>query len=73
MGKCIVPGCPITNSAAEEHKNIIQKTLEQNIKISLHRLPKDVNKRKLWLNNVGLNANINLKKNASICSLHFKE
>jgi len=30
--------------------------------IIANRLPKDVNKRKLWLNNVGLNANINLKK-----------
>jgi len=30
--------------------------------IIANRLPKDVNKKKLWLNNVGLNANINLKK-----------
>jgi len=36
------------------------------------RFPKDENKRKLWLKNIGLE-DINLKKSASICSLHFKE
>ena len=40
---------------------------------------KDVNrkiygfKQKLWLQNIGLNENINLKKYASVYSLHFKE
>ena len=38
----------------------------------MNRLPKDTNRRALWLKNVGLNENINLKKHASICSLHFK-
>ncbi|XP_012233418.1 uncharacterized protein [Linepithema humile] len=70
MVKCIVSGCSITNS---DKKSDIQKALEQNIKISLHRLPKNVNRRKLWLKNIGLHEDTNLKKTASVCSLHFKE
>ncbi|XP_032671874.1 uncharacterized protein LOC116844465 [Odontomachus brunneus] len=72
MVKCIVPGCFTTNSS-EKCKNKFQKVLEQNIKISFHRLPKDANRRALWLKNIGLSENTNLKKHASICSLHFKE
>ncbi|XP_039311236.1 THAP domain-containing protein 5-like isoform X2 [Solenopsis invicta] len=72
MVKCIVPGCFTTNSS-DKCKNKFQKVLEQNIKISFHRLPKDVNRRALWLKNIGLSEHINLKKHASICSLHFKE
>ncbi|XP_067216472.1 uncharacterized protein [Linepithema humile] len=71
MVRCIVPGCSMTNEK-NERKSELQKTLEQNLKISLHRLPKDIKKRNLWLKNIGLDENINLKKSASVCSLHFK-
>lgn len=37
------------------------------------QVTKDMNRRKLWLKNTGLNENINLKKYALVCSLHFKE
>jgi len=38
-----------------------------------YQIPENVNRKKLWLQNIGLNENINLNKYASVCSLYFKE
>ncbi|XP_032674689.1 THAP domain-containing protein 6-like [Odontomachus brunneus] len=72
MPDCYAKGC--RSRACNSRKNKTQLEWEQfhGQKITFHRIPKDPEKRTKWLNIMQLN-NMNIPKNAKLCSLHFAE
>ncbi|XP_020292834.1 uncharacterized protein LOC109859225 [Pseudomyrmex gracilis] len=71
MPDCVVKGCK--SRRCQNRKNKLQLEWEQaNKKITFHRIPKEPQKRKLWLDRLQLNEN-DVSETASLCSLHFEE
>ncbi|XP_076675636.1 uncharacterized protein LOC143372899 [Andrena cerasifolii] len=66
MPNCIVKNCGNRTSC----KSSKQEALEEQIKISFHRVPKNVTNRRLWLKNLGLEESY-IPNDAVVCSLHF--
>ncbi|XP_039315508.1 uncharacterized protein LOC120360031, partial [Solenopsis invicta] len=72
MPDCYAKDCK--SRYGENRKNQFQLQWEHThgIKISFHRIPTNLEKRKQWLDEMQLN-NSEIPKNATFCSLHFQE
>ncbi|XP_076382518.1 THAP domain-containing protein 2-like [Megalopta genalis] len=68
MPTCMVKGC--RNKSSDKTRR--QRLLEEAFNITFHSLPKDPERRQLWLHNLMLD-NVIIVKKVVVCSVHFKD
>ncbi|XP_025270804.1 uncharacterized protein LOC105256516 isoform X1 [Camponotus floridanus] len=71
MPDCWAKGCKSRNNNSRKNKAQLQWEQSHNKKITFHKIPKNPEKRKKWLES--MNLNIDIPENAKLCSLHFEE
>lgn len=70
MTFCSIPGC--TNRKKNKNYAQLEKERKDNCIISFHMFPKDIEKKKKWLEALNLQ-NYCPPKTGAVCSEHFKE
>ncbi|XP_018328979.1 THAP domain-containing protein 2 [Agrilus planipennis] len=75
MVLCAVPSCNNRSDSQNWKKNISNNGVRRlgGVKITFHRLPKDPEKRKCWMELLGINqSSFKLIDNVRVCSQHFE-